>query len=199
MNEIKQQTLFTSPKQGLRWRVSAKWCTHRFNCTEEWVSSGKCIGCCGPKSYWSPNRVNKDNPSPMCPQLGEKGCRLSPADKPVGCLLYPLIVDKRGLITIHIWTTLKHGCCRGAYNQGPPIFEALRGFLVEVFGEEQYQRVLKDINSGIDSYFDVSEDIAFAQEIEEEFILKGLPPFPRTRMNELREKYKHLRAPWRDV
>lgn len=164
---------------GTRWTVSHKWLTKKHDCTLAGIR-GRCHGgCCHSATYWPP--VAYDGPDKACGMLGPAGCQFSDADKPITCLLYPLILNKYGQLGLHIRATTGKGVCKGNHGKGPMLIDALRLNLIELFGVEQFDRVRREILAGRDSYFVVSDKIALQYSLEKVMADKNLPPVPRTK------------------
>jgi hypothetical protein len=148
------------------WRVSAAWAAKQHECTLAGILK-RCAGrCCYGPTFW-PARAYDIGPLHACGNLGEHGCVLSPADKPVVCLLYPLKVNANNTLVLHAKAALPSGpICRGNHGEGPPLIVALEPSLTELFGAEQYARVRADVLAGRDSYFWPSEAVLAAAEAE---------------------------------
>lgn len=162
-----------------RWRVSAAWAAKAHECTAAGIAA-RCHGnCCRTMAFWPPNSATAPGAT-GCPKLGPDGCTFAQADKPVTCLLYPFVVNKSGTIVLHQRATFAKGVCCGNYGNGPPLIDAARGGLVELFGEEQYARVRADVLGGRDGFFDVPPAVAAAWVRERELAAMKAPPQPRS-------------------
>jgi hypothetical protein len=181
-------TSVVAPSAGpaLRWRVGAKTMTARHDCTLSGIQARCGGGCCraGPsRSYW-PARAYGD----VCGNLGPSGCTLSPDDKPVTCLLYPLVAhDDKGSIVLHHRTRLPTSVCRGNYGQGPMLIDAIADNLRTLFGDAEFERVHAEVTAGRDSYFDVPPDIAEAVRREHGWADRSLKPVPRSQAGTIPE------------
>jgi len=155
-----------------RWRTSAKWLSKRINCTPEGITGAAgCHGrCCYGPTFWP----GKAGPGDVCEHLGPSGCQLGQADKPVTCLLYPLRVNKAGRLIVHNRSIT--GCCKPCYREGPPIVEAIRGNLEELFGVEQVARLMAETLAGRDTWLDVPASVLEAIQREELWESRGQSP-----------------------
>jgi hypothetical protein len=183
--------LFTEPDldnelisfQGViptRWKVSAKWATKRHNCTLDGVLK-TCHGrCCTSKKYWPASSGS----SPYgCEWLGDKGCSLEFQDRPVGCLIYPFLLNKNGTLVLHHRVTTKVTVCADNHGRGPIIIDALKDQFVSIFGEEQYNKLRNDVMNGRDGHLEVSEQLA-AQVLREQWWEdNNIVPIPRSGAN----------------
>lgn len=109
-------------------RVSYKWANKFISCDIE-----ACHGsCCTAKSYYPPKANNG-----VCFYLSSTGCVLKEYEKPIICLLYPLIINKNNLLVLHGKALL--GTCKLCYKKKEiPILQYLKSNLVSVFGEGLY-------------------------------------------------------------
>lgn len=125
------------------WRVSPEvWVAH--DCTLAGIMA-RCGGrCCRTPGYWPP----LTGEAGVCPLLGEQGCTLTTADRPVTCLLYPLRL-RGDLLVLHHRTRMETSVCAGNHGVGPPLWEAMRPQLVELFGERQWDRVRSAVSAGV--------------------------------------------------
>ncbi len=69
-------------------------------------------------------------------------CIENPSIIPVSCRLFPLGFNKAGRLIIKRWSWVKP--CP-SYNKGRPIYIAMKQCLTEVFGEEIYNKIVKEI------------------------------------------------------
>lgn len=162
-----------------RWTVSAKWLSKKHDCTVSGIKKRCSGGCCYGPSYWpGKSSQTEDN---ACPKLGESGCEFDPTERPITCLLYPLILNPNNKIILHHRTQFKTSCCKGNSGKGPMIIEALEGNLSELFGKDQYARVLKDVKAGRDSYFDVPDHVLHAYRQEKRLEEENVPPEARSK------------------
>jgi hypothetical protein len=159
--------------------MSAAWAVKKFNCTvSHIIEPGGCGGvCCRHKTTWPA----KAYPGNVCEHLGDHGCSLSAEDKPASCQLYPFIFNSTGKLVMHDKAQLPTSFCKGAAGSGPMLIDAMRGGLVNLFGQEQFDQARADVIEGRDAMFFPSREVAsaFAREREEESANK--PVTPRTR------------------
>lgn len=183
----------------MRWKVSAKWLGHLHDCTAQGIEARCHGGCCKSAAYWPPNAyAGPDNPDTVCGNLGPQGCRLSDADKPISCLLYPLVLNSAGTLILHHRTQFKTSCCKGNHGQGPPLIEALRGQLCALFGEAQYEEVKAAVELGADAYFEVPPAILAAHQRELIQEAKKERPVPRSLTKQEDERgMMDFRPDWR--
>lgn len=165
-----------------RWKVSAKWAARAHDCTLSGIRSNCAAGCCtsGPSGTYWPARAWGNAPRQRCGMLGENGCTFAREDRPVGCLLYPLVVNPTGTLILHHRVVSRTSCCKAAHGSGPPIIEAVGWCLTLLFGADQYARVRDDVLAGRDSWLDVPEAIETAVEQERQWQAQNLPPEPRS-------------------
>lgn len=162
----------------IRWRVSAKWCARPFDCTVRGIIRS-CHGhCCTHhlSSYWPPRVFAPKD----CCFLAANGCTLREEDRPLDCLLYPLIFNATGrTIVLHNRALLPNWVCRGCANVGPPLIVALESCLSSMFGAAQYTRVMRSVLAGQDGYFYPSPEVLLHREVEIICSQRNLPPLPR--------------------
>ena len=166
------------PDLPTRWRVSAAWLAKQHDCTPRGIADRCGGGCCTNVNYWPPSTGTGAG----CPYLGgpdNPGCTLSAADRPVTCLLSPLLVNANGTIVLHARATTGHGVCKGNFGRGPMLIDALQGQLTALFGPDAVARVRADVVAGRDSYFDVPADVLAAYEREHRWALGNVLPVPR--------------------
>ena len=157
-----------------RWRVSAAWATKLHDCTAA-GSASRCGGrCCRHQAFWPPKSGDGG-----CPRLGPTGCTFDPADKPVTCALYPLVLSPKGTLIMHHKAMLQGSPCKDAYRHGPMIIDAIRPGLESLFGADQVSRVRADVVDGRDGFFDVPPAVAAAYARERELEAGNMPPAPR--------------------
>ena len=167
-----------------RLTISAAWASKQIDCTLQGILQ-RCHGkCCRLPSYWPP-RVFMRQGMDGCGNLTkDRGCKWDEANRPIDCLLYPLIVNEHGKLVLHNRTIMKHQCCHPNYLKGPSIIEALEGNLSALFGAEQYARVKVDVLAGRDSYFDVPPNVQIHRAAEIIQTRLDLPPIARTEITE---------------
>lgn len=168
------QAVSSSPMVSRKWKISAAWASKPHDCTLEGILKRCGGGCCKSPTYWPPNS-NKG----VCAHLGVNGCVLSAEDKPVTCLLYPLVVNDSGTIVLHHRTTTQTGICKGNHSKGPALIDALEGNLSELFGEEAYSRLRREVMAGRDTFVSVPDDVWAAFEKEKEWAQDKTIPLAR--------------------
>ena len=160
----------------IAWRVSAAWVTRQHDCTLHGIET-RCGGaCCYSTKYWPPAAFGAING--RCGHLGDAGCVLGPADKPVKCHLYPLLL-RNGLLQQHFRVTCSSkGLCKGNHGQGPMLIDALRDGIIHLFGQDQYDKLRADVLAGRDGMLMVPDHVAKAYEAEaaEEASMQKVPP-----------------------
>jgi DNA modification methylase len=163
-------------EHAVRWRMGHKTLSARHDCTLAGITA-RCHGaCCKGTTYW-PSRSY----GAVCGNLGPAGCVLADADKPVTCLLYPLVAHpENGNIVLHHRTRLPTSCCAGNYGQGPRLVDAIAGQLTALFGPDQYARILADVDAGRDTYAVPSDDLRAAIEAEHREAEANVHPVPRS-------------------
>ncbi len=169
-------------KRLTMWKVSAAWSSKAHDCTLTGILA-RCGGACcysvPPRKYWPSSAANR--PDHACHYMGAQGCTLTPADKPITCLLYPLRLNKNGSLVLHHRTMYATSCCAGNHGQGPPLIEAMEDSLVGLFGRPQYERVKAQILAGEDSFFTVTPAILAALADEEVWERDNVIPLLRSR------------------
>lgn len=131
--------------------VSAAWATKEVACTFEYIQSN-CKGCCTGKNFWNPVQ---DGTS--CDHLKENGCEFEAETRPINCLLYPFIINKKNRLVFH-GRALIHYCGPNYGVGGMTIWEQQKTNLTALFGKEQYERVQADISEGKDSWVEATPD-----------------------------------------
>jgi hypothetical protein len=145
---------------GTVWKISSLWCSKHIDCTLEGIKEG-CLGkCCTGKSFW-PSRSEDDA---ICFYLTDTGCSLPYRDKPIVCLMYPLMLNSNNTLILHYRAL--NGCCKKNYRKGPMIIEAIRKSLVEMFGEADTNYIINSVSCGINPIIEVPEHILISQERE---------------------------------
>lgn len=167
--EIKEVRVFS---------VSAAWIGKRFDCTAEHITSeGGCGGsCCIGDVFW-PAKLYDDK---KCGFLGEHGCVLPLEERPVTCLLFPIVPNKDNRLILFHRSMFKKGMCKGAFGKGPLLLDSQKEVLVMLFGEEQYNKVRRDVLAGKDSMFVVTDEVweCFQRDMHSED--NGIKPKPRS-------------------
>ena len=155
--------------------VSAAWLSKPFDCTLPHILE-HCHGrCCEGTVFW-PSKAFGDR----CGFLGPNGCVLAEDDKPVTCMLFPIVPNKDNRLIMFHRSMFKKGMCRGAFKKGPPLIDSQRAGLVYVFGQAQYDRVRAAVMAGRDSYFSCPQEMH--QELLREAALENtnIKPIPRS-------------------
>lgn len=128
--------------------ISYKWATKKINCTLHGILNG-CGGVCCTGNFY-PARANGGK----CIYLDETGCRLSEQERPVKCLLYPFVIKNNRLV---LYGRALMQSCKAYYKPGDEsvqsIFKNMRTNFTALFGNEQYERVYRDITNTKNSYF----------------------------------------------
>ncbi len=158
------------------WSISAAWAGKHIDCTLSGILA-RCHGKCCHGPYW-PGSSGPDGDS--CAHLGDKGCTLSQADKPVTCHLYPLRLSTQGRLNLHLHATRPNGCCGENYKRGPAVYEVLRDTFVELFGKVTADYIAKEIAAGRDPYFQPPQSVRDAVAREKIWADKNMVPIPRT-------------------
>src|SRR4051812_28458270 len=115
------------------WRISWRWASKQLNCTATGIARNCHAGCCFSRggAYWPANAHSPtDGP---CFWLGDYGCRLALEDRPISCLMYPLVLTSANTWVMHFRSRV--GCCRTNVGHGPRLIDALREPLTAVFGD----------------------------------------------------------------
>lgn len=170
------------PDGSMTWRFSAAWLARRHDCTPAGIAArcgGKCCATGGPGAF--PPRL----PSGSCPYLGPKGCTFTPADKPVACLFYPLLIQGRPktgipLVVLHHITTMRNSDCSGNHGEGPPVVAALAEHLTELMGVEAYNELKDSVYRGDDYRWTVPAQIVSDWLLEREDMDAERVPPPRS-------------------
>lgn len=157
-----------------------------FDCNANGIKRCRGACCSRIKSYW-PLRAHQ----PFgCPYYHSKdGCQLSVEDRPIDCLLYPLFINGNGTLVVHNHCYHKKWMCHDNVGVGSPLVESLKACLVELFGEEEYERIHSATMDGQRYTFQASEEFNKCREYEEICIKYDLPIIPRT---EIKKDPDHL-------
>lgn len=175
-------------KTERRWKVSAAWLTKRFNCTLEHILDPDGCGgrCCRNPSLWPPRAY----PGSVCGHLSKTGCSLSMEQRPITCILFPIIPSKtspldpdNNTLIIYQRAIFPHSMCKGAYKKGPMVIDMCAKELTMIFGKEEYERVRSDLIAGKDSYFVISDEVLaeFQRDVDQDDYENSIftPPEPR--------------------
>jgi len=184
-------------EDNTRWGVSAKWATRQHECNLAGIRT-RCGGmCCSSPAFWPPrafrdvtterfgelihNGAGLARIGTACGYLTDSGCKFDPKNRPVTCLLYPLMLNKYSTLVGHVRITTSRGLCRGNHNHGPMIIDVLRENLSALFGYDQVMRVRADIvEKHIDSYFIVPDAVVRQYALEQLWERENVKPLPRT-------------------
>jgi hypothetical protein len=175
-----QLALLALPVVPLRWRVSAAWSRRAHDCTLAGIEARCHGGCCYGPTYWPAVSYPGGPEGGPCGNLGPEGCRWSGADRPVTCLLYPLRLNRAGMLVLHHRTTTASSICKGNHGQGPALIDAMEYSLTSLFGAEQYARVRAEVMAGRDTYFEVPAEVLASYELEQAQEAVREQPVPRT-------------------
>ena len=104
-------------------RVTASTLDRRLDCTAEGIRSGCGGKCCRTRAFWPPN-ADPQADGCSCHYLGPDGCSLAGPDRPVKCLLYPLL-SKPGVHTLGVYFRAKSVTCGPCYGRGPTLAEVV--------------------------------------------------------------------------
>src|ERR1051325_11234674 len=115
------------------WRISSRWARRRLDCTILGIVRRGHAGCCYSRNgqYW-PARAHSSGNGP-CFWLGDVGCTLGASDRPITCLMYPLVLNAQNLCVMHFRG--RRGCCAPNVDRGPMLIDALSPNLTVLFGE----------------------------------------------------------------
>lgn len=152
--------------------------------------------CCSSPAFWPPkafsnpdakdygdiviNGMGKLKVGFSCGYLTQFGCKFSPEEKPVTCLLYPFVLNKHGTLVCHNRITTGHGICKGNHNNGPIIIDVVRDNLIALFGEAQVDRVREDVVAGRDGFFIVPDHVIRQYNQENDWARDNVKPVART-------------------
>jgi site-specific DNA-adenine methylase len=185
--EVLAKAIGTTVGKGHKLKLSAAWASKRLDCTEDGITrDGGCGGrCCNSKSFWPPVAGKVDG---ACDLLGDKGCTLKTADKPVGCLLYPLKLNKTGT-TIVLHHRAPNGLCKPNMGKGPMLIEAMAGGLATLLGKSVADDLVAAVKAGKDPELELPDEVVDAMRVEARWEAKGLVPRPRQEtLAKLRDK-----------
>lgn len=147
--------------------VSWKWTSKEIACAPVFIRLHCQGACCKSKNYWLPKKDGSN-----CPKLGPEGCTFTVQEKPVVCLLYPLVI-KNDKMVLHA-RALLHYCKPNYKIGGQTIWEQNRINLIELFGEDQFNRVLNDIRQQQDSYLEGTDEFFEQLKTEEDMFTANL-------------------------
>jgi hypothetical protein len=163
------------------WRFSASWLSQRHDCTVSGILERCGGGCCtsGPGGTYWPARAYGDEPHTRCGYLGAQGCTLDPHERPVKCLLYPMVVNDQGTVVRHFRAGLPTSVCKGNAGNGPMLVDAMASSLVALLGPAGYWRVRQGVLAGTDTWVELDPAVAAAWQDEVQREHANLPPVPR--------------------
>lgn len=146
MPDIKENIFGNPNKDKIIWRVSGKWARQKINCTLHGIQN-ECFGCCGKRQGWTPTRVYPMRlfSDLICEHfVKDKGCEYSIKERPIGCLLYPFELNDKNTLVLY-GNAIITSCKKSFKTQDISIFEHFKETWIEIFGEDQYNRVYEDI------------------------------------------------------
>ena len=145
-------------------KVSAKWLNKILLCNAAGIKL--CKGkCCNTKGFYPPK--SNPNGTGICPHLTASGCKFTQAQKPLKCLLYPLVITKKGTLVLH--GRALTSICKACYKQGnQTIAQHLQQNLTEVFGAQITAQMLASVAQGKDFVFTPSPQVVSQLIIEEQ-------------------------------
>lgn len=162
-------------------KASAAWLSKELMCSAEGIKL--CGGrCCKTKGFYPP----KCSPKFVCPHLTDTGCKFTKEDKPIKCLLYPLVFQKRpdGSLALNLHHRAPCTICKECYKKGgQSILRQQEANLKEIFGAEIVDGMIKAIESGQDYTFDLPEQVEKQLRFEEQEELENIEPRPRSTYN----------------
>lgn len=159
-------------------KISYLWLSKKIDCSKEGIArcEGKC--CKGFSFYPSKSNLKDGKPIGKCFFLSTDGCILKREQKPIKCLLYPLVFNKK---TLCLHGRALCSLCNKNYNQGnKTILESNVLDLIEVFGEENVERIKKSVLiDKKDCFIFLSPELKKQLEKEELFEKLNKIPEPR--------------------
>lgn len=154
--------------------VSAGWLSKPFDCSLGHILSSCNGSCCNGEIHWPSKAFGN-----KCGFLGEHGCVLSEKDKPISCMLFPIVLNRSNSLILFHRSMFKKGMCKGAFGKGQMLIDSQEAGLVYAFGREQFDRVRNDVINGKDSYFIVPEWVSIELEREAYYENRCIKPKPR--------------------
>jgi len=158
------------------WKFSSKWSMSLIDCTKDGIISG-CYGkCCTGATFW-PSRLYDDK---KCGFLTDKGCILKDDDKPVFCLLFPLMKNKNN--TLNLYFRAKTSCCKSNVraDNSTTIIECLKDNIKTLLGEGNANYILNCVSMGMDPVVKVPKHIVDSLDREYEWENTDAKPMSRT-------------------
>lgn len=174
---------------GLRrnniWVLSAAWAKQPIDCTSDAIINGCKGACCKLGSFWPA----KAGETEFCYWLSENGCKFDIKNKPITCLLFPFKVKhyKGKSPSLHLYGRALLSCCKPNIKRdiNLTIAETNKNNFIELFGENQYDKILYKMTIEKDIPLVVSDDILKAYEIERKLEQECKIPIPRTKIRKL--------------
>ena len=168
------ENIFGNPEKGkVVWRVSGKWARKPINCTLHGIMN-ECHGCCTKRPGWNaetkyPIRAFGEGATACGFFVPGSGCSFTIKERPVNCMLYPFVLNSNKTLVINA-RSLTSSCKHAYKTQNKSLFEIFRDAFVELFGEEQYERVYKDVitDEKDESFFYPSARLVRIMEVENE-------------------------------
>lgn len=164
------------------WTTSAAWLAKPWDCTLAGITrEGGCGGgCCTSPTFWPPKAGES---AAGCDQLGPDGCTMTEQQRPVKCLLYPLLENKSGKLVAHGRAPM--GVCKpvslgNAPDGAPQLSEAMHSNLAEVLGADQADQVSADTAQGVDSVVAVPALTNYWLHVETVWEAQDMVPVDRT-------------------
>jgi hypothetical protein len=165
-------------REPLVWRISAKWAAKALDCTLQGIVHRCHGGCCYSRkgAYW-PARAHNPIDGP-CFWLGDRGCKLQRTDRPLTCLMYPLVLNASNMWVMHYRG--RRGCCAANVDKGPMLIDAMADNLIVIFGEQLASEIRKDVRRGRNPEFVVADSVAVQWVHEQTLIAADTIPQPRS-------------------
>lgn len=169
---------FLPDREPLVWRISAKWATKKLDCTLQGIIHRCHGGCCYSRkgAYW-PARAHSPIDGP-CYWLGDRGCKLQRMDRPLTCLMYPLVLNASNMWVMHYRG--RRGCCAANVDKGPMLIDVMATNLTVIFGEDLASEIREFVLSGRNPEFVVADAIADHWMHEQTLIAADRIPEPRS-------------------
>jgi len=132
--------------------------------------------CCNTKGFYPPK--SNPNGTGICPCLTPTGCKFTNKQKPLKCLLYPLVITKKGTLVLH--GRALTSICKACYKKGnQTIAQHLQQNLEEVFGAQIAHAMVQSVAQGKDFVFTPSPQVVSQLLIEEKMEKANEVPTPR--------------------
>lgn len=159
------------------WKMSAAWASKPFDCTLNGIVNRCEGGCCYKLHNLWPHRAFENKECAFF--VKGHGCSLTVDERPIDCLLYPMMFNEKGNIVLHQRTCFAHSVCKGNYGKGSPLIVNLRECLTSIFGKEQYELALRMVMSGQDATFHPSDEVVMQRDFEVLATQLNLKPIKR--------------------